>query len=230
MKDEPAVPSHIALAMHASRSRARRKGISLQQVFREDLDRIKEIIEAVVERGVGVVSFLLSSQKMRQSSHFPLQVDTLEQLICGLREWDGLRDLGVKVRVMGKWYDLPTSVIDAIKGLISETQDNSTCVVNLCINYDGKEEIVDACRMIARRVETGKIDSSGIDQQAIKDQLYTSDLPPVDLLIKTGNAHRINAFLLWDISHATLVFPDKPWSRFSKADLRKAIARFQRFP
>ncbi|MGM5488559.1 MAG: undecaprenyl diphosphate synthase family protein [Nanobdellota archaeon] len=98
--------------------------------------------------------------------------------------------MGYKVNVFGKWYD--TSLVDTIKNLLKQTGGSS--VINLCINYDGQEEILDACKLIARQVKAGKLDPESILKEDIKENLYTSEVSPPDVIVQVHGA----PFLLWD--------------------------------
>ena len=83
------------------------------------------------------------------------------------------------------------------KQVIESTKDYDFFFTNFCINYSGHDEIVDACRLIARQVKAGKIDPNSISRETIKENLYSSYFIPPDLIIKNGKA-TISGLLLWD--------------------------------
>ncbi|MFO7710168.1 MAG: undecaprenyl diphosphate synthase family protein [Candidatus Woesearchaeota archaeon] len=105
-----------------------------------------------------------------------------------------------KVNVFGKWYNSP--LVEQIKEIIKKQDADK--VLNLCIEYDGQEEILDACRLIARQVKAGKIDPDTIEKQDIKSNLYTSEIPPPDIIIQSNGA----PFLLWDSEYSRIRYTD----------------------
>ncbi|MFP4424542.1 MAG: undecaprenyl diphosphate synthase family protein [Candidatus Woesearchaeota archaeon] len=110
-----------------------------------------------------------------------------------------------KVNVFGKWYNSP--LVEQIKELIKK--EDADKVLNLCIEYDGQEEILGACRLIARQVKAGKIDPETIEKQDIKATLYTSEIPPPDIIIQSKGT----PFLLWDSKDSRIRYTDNLKSR-----------------
>ncbi|MBW2995290.1 undecaprenyl diphosphate synthase family protein [Candidatus Woesearchaeota archaeon] len=125
----------------------------------------------------------------------------------------------VKLSIIGKWYDLPSSLLDAIKQLMDETRDYDSYFLNFTINYDGQQEIVDACRILCRQIEAGKIDLEKVDKNSIKDNLYSSYFVPPDKIIATGSDMKTNGFLLWDSVDSEIVFTGKDFD----SDVEKMI-------
>ena len=96
--------------------------------------------------------------------------------------------------------------------------------LNVAFNYSGRAEIVDA----ARRCVADGLTADEIDEDAIAARLYTADLPPLDLLIRTGGDQRISNFLLWQAAYAELYFCDRYWPDFGPAALDAALAEYAR--
>jgi undecaprenyl diphosphate synthase len=120
----------------------------------------------------------------------------------------------VNFNVIGRIYLLPEEVRDKIKELIDFTKDNNKNFINLCIMYDGQEEIVDAVKEI---IKTG-VKEEEINKKTIKKHLYTRNFPEVDYIIRTGmeDGARISGFLLWDASYAEFKFRADLWPDYSK--------------
>ena len=121
----------------------------------------------------------------------------------------------IKMSFFGKWYDLMPDLVDVMKKFQSDTKDYDKFFVNFCINYDGQEEIVDACKLVARLVKADKLDPDSITKQEIKDNIYSSFLPP-DLIVSFTD--KTEGLLLWDSANSKLVFPRKPFEEFTKKD------------
>jgi len=153
--------------------------------------------------------------------------DFLENLFKSLSGWDFAKENQIKITVLGKWYKLPERVVEPLKQVIEDTKDYDKMFLNLCVLYDGQEEIVEACTLIARLVKLGKIDPEGISKELIKENLYTSYLLPPDLLIRLGNSRSTGGLLLWDSSKTTIYFAKKALEEFGNDDFLKSIAYFQ---
>ena len=120
----------------------------------------------------------------------------------------------VNFNVIGRIYLLPEEVRNKIKELIDFTKDNDKNFINLCIMYDGQEEIVDAVKEI---IKNG-VKEEKINKELIKKHLYTRHFPEVDYIIRTGmeDGARISGFLLWDASYAEFKFRSDLWPDYSK--------------
>ena len=120
----------------------------------------------------------------------------------------------VNFNVIGRIYLLPEEVRNKIKELISFTKDNDKNFINLCIMYDGQEEIVDAVKEI---IKNG-VKEEEINKKTIKKHLYTRNFPEVDYIIRTGmeDGARISGFLLWDASYAEFKFRSDLWPDYSQ--------------
>jgi len=142
--------------------------------------------------------------------------DELSAFFEDLRSWHVLHANQIKVAVLGRWYDLPGRVVERIKDLISATKDYDHYFLNVCVNYDGREEIADACKLIAHQVRLGKLDPETITPLVVKENIYTSAFLPVDLLIAPKNSTQ--GFLLWDSAHAKIyITPETTRDEFLKA-------------
>jgi len=120
----------------------------------------------------------------------------------------------VNFNVIGRIHLLPEDVRIKINELIEFTKDNDKNFINLCIMYDGQEEIVDAVKEIIRN----GVKEEDVDRDIIKNYLYTRDFPEVDYIIRTGmeDGARISGFLLWDASYAEFKFRTDLWPDYNK--------------
>jgi undecaprenyl diphosphate synthase len=121
----------------------------------------------------------------------------------------------VKLSIVGKWYDLSGPLLDTIKGMIDETKEYDKYFLNFAINYNGQEEIVDACKIMCRQVQAGKLDLNKINRNSIKDNLYSSYFMPPELIIITGKEQKTKSFLLWDSGDSKIMFTGEDFADFS---------------
>ena len=133
-----------------------------------------------------------------------------------------LKKNNIKVVFSGRKSPLRGDVLEAMDYLRDETKDNTGGILNICLNYGGQSEIVDATKDIVRDIEEGKISKEEITPDLFKKYLY-QDLPPVDLMIRTGGDVRVSNFLLWQIAYAEMYFPDCFWPDFDAKEFDKAL-------
>jgi undecaprenyl diphosphate synthase len=219
---------HIAITMDGIFKWAQSNEKSLVDAHRQANIAVKNTILAQVKYKVPIITFYALPAHIHTLEHFSIKVDALVSLFNDIKDFDVIHKNRMKVSVFGKWYGLPSRIVEPIKSVIDSTREYDNFFVNFCINYDGQEEIVDACKIIAMKVKTEKIDASSITKADIKDNLYTSDFLPPDLIIKNGIKQKLHGFLLWDADNAVIHFTGKLWPDFENHDLKEAIHLFEK--
>ncbi|MBT6518384.1 di-trans,poly-cis-decaprenylcistransferase [Candidatus Woesearchaeota archaeon] len=221
------MPKHIAISVSGHKDWAEENKESIENVYKYVFENVKEIIELQIKYNTPLVTLYLLTNKVSKSEYFSEIIDKLVEFFDLLVHNNSIHENKIKVSILGKWYNLPGRVIDSIKRVIDETKDYDHYFLNLCINYDGKEELVDSCKLIARRVVNGKLDVDSIDEDAIKENLYSSYFLPPDLIIKTGYNRKIGGFLLWDSTSALIHFTDIPWIDYDEEEFIKSLKYYQ---
>ena len=217
------LPRHIAIAMEKEPKAT--KNISLEEMYNKRNILIKKIINTQIRFKVPIVSLFLLSTNAKNSENFSFLMDDLSKFFNELIKDKKIYVEQIKVSVLGRWYDLPERVITPIREIIQSTKDYDKFFLNFCINYDGHDEIVDACRLIARQIKSEKIDPESINNQLIKENLYSSYFISPDLIIE--NKKRFSGLLLWDSKNSMISFTGKQWYDLTKTDLFNAIENFQ---
>ncbi len=175
--------------------------ISINQITNSDkfVSKVKEIVENCIEKQIPVLTL-----------RFPkTEFDMLDEIIEKISSWEKINSEKIKVSVFGKWYDLATRIIEKIKKIINETKHYDTFFLNFCIGYNGQEEIVDACKLLAIQAKAEKISPEQINKMSIKENLYTSAFMPPEKIIITGGKNKLEGFLLWDSKKAEIVFAEE---------------------
>ena len=152
-----------------------------------------------------------------------LFVDSLKQAADDERT----HKYGMRIRVIGQTDLLPESVREAIRYAEEKTKDNNRFILNVAIAYGGREEIVKAIREIAREVKEGKLKIEDINEDTVREHLYTGDIPDPDLIFRTSGEERISNFLLWQSAYSELYFSDVYWPTLRKIDFLRAIRAYQ---
>ena len=218
------MPRHVAIVMDGNRRWAKLHGMSEAEGHSAGVDAIRPIVEHAADRGMEALSiYAFSRENWTRSDE---EVGTLFALLEAAirRETPDLVTQGVRVRILGRLHELPDTTRASIADALTATAGGRRMTLNVAFNYSGRSEIVDA---VQRAVADG-LAANEIDEQAISDRLYTADVPPLDLLIRTGGEQRISNFLIWQAAYAELYFTDLLWPDFEPATLDAAITEFAR--
>lgn len=187
-----------------------------------------DIIEGALEIGIPYLSaYAFSTENWKRS---PDEVRWLMGFNRDVirRRSDQLNRLGVRVVWAGRKPKLWASVIKELQAAQELTKDNTKLVMQFCVNYGGRMELVDAVRSIAERAAEGKISPKAISEKTISQSLYCPNVPDVDLFVRTSGEMRTSNFLLWQSAYAEFVFLDKLWPDCDRRDLWSAIETFAR--
>ena len=133
-----------------------------------------------------------------------------------------LHKRSTRIRHLGRLYELPQSLQQAMSRTVELTKDNTGMVLALAFNYGGRAEIVDT----TRRIITEGISPEKIDEKLFNSYLYTTGLPDVDLLIRTGGELRTNNFLIWQAAYSEYYFTEVLWPDLDKEELKKALIAY----
>jgi undecaprenyl diphosphate synthase len=217
-------PRHVAIIADGNRRWARDRGLPLLAGHVQGIEAIRPIVRRARDAGVETLSvYTFSTENWTRPDE---EVSGLFGLIDGaVRQYtDELVEEGVRVRVIGRLHEAPADVQRSIRAAEDRTRNGTRLTLNICFNYSGRAEIVDA----ARALVAAGADPRAIDEAHFAEHLYTAGQPDVDLLIRTGGDHRTSNFLLWQAAYAELVFYDKYWPDFSDDDFDAAVAEFAR--
>jgi len=143
------------------------------------------------------------------------------------QETNNLQKNNIKLLVSGQVERLPAKVRVELSKTIDATRENSKLILNLALSYGGREEIVRACREIAKQISNKSKKLKDIDEQFFNNYLYTAGLPDPDLLIRTSGEFRISNFLLWQIAYSEIYVTPVLWPDFNRRDLLLALIDYQ---
>ena len=217
-------PRHVAIIADGNRRWARERGLPVLAGHVQGIEAIRPIVRRARDQGVETLSvYTFSTENWARPSD---EVTGLFGLIDGaVRQYtDELIEEGVRVHVIGRLHEAPADVQRSIRNAEDRTRGGTRLALNICFNYSGRAEIVDA----ARALLAAGADPNRIDEAHFGDHLYTAGQPDVDLLIRTGGDQRTSNFLLWQAAYAELIFSDKFWPDFDESDFDAALAEFVR--
>ena len=223
------LPRHIALTMNGIGAWANKNKQSLEDANNRSFLILKSTIKTQIRLGIPILTFYLLPESInRDSESYEQTLNSIINFFTELSPSELINKNKVKISVLGKWYDLPSRIVDVIKKTIEETKDYDSFFLNFCVNYDGQQEIIDACKLIAMNIKAGKIDPEMINKEMIKENLYSSYFLPPDLIIKNGLKKITSSLLLWDSPRTKIYFTNKYWPDFDKTEFMDAIKEFQK--
>jgi undecaprenyl diphosphate synthase len=221
------VPAHVAIITDGTGRWAGERGLHRHLGHREGMKSVRETISGAVEAGIEILTmFAFSTENWNRPAQ---EVSALMRLLqyYARRESEELRKQGVEVHVLGELDRVDATTRGAIDAIVADTRGGAALRLNLMLSYGGREELVRATRLLAERVRSGDLDPDDIDESTVEDALFTRDVPPPDLLIRTSGEYRISNFMLWQLAYTELHITPVYWPDFGRADLFEAILDYQ---
>jgi len=227
----PHVPGHVAIIMDGNGRWARSRGLPRLEGHRRGAARARQVVEWAADAGVRCISlFAFSTENWARP---PREVRGLMSLLTTMlpREVPAMNENGVRLRVLGDVAALPARARRALDDAMEATKRNARIDLVLCLNYGGRQEILEGVRAVCRRVLASDDPEAALkelDAEGFREALWCARLPSVDLLIRTGGERRISNFYLWDAAYAELYFSDRFWPDFSREDFQAALDDYAR--
>ena len=216
---------HIAFSLNGIDKWAKNHNQELLDAWNESFLAVRELISFQVKNDIPIFTFNVLPMELKERDNFSLIVDSLVEFFNHLLLSEIIKKNQIKISDLGKWYDLPGRLVESIKKITVETKDYDKFFVNLCINYDGQEELIDSFRIIARKIKSSILDPDSITKEEIKDNIYSSYFVPPDVLVITGKRKFFGGFLLWDSVKSRVYFSDKLWPDIKSDDLKEIIQK-----
>ncbi len=225
--DKNNLPKHVAIIMDGNGRWAKSRGEERTFGHKNAISAVRNAISACNKVGVEYLTlYTFSTENWNRPND---EVETLMSLLSEtlLKEAAELFSKGVRLHVIGEVEKLPTLVREQLLNVVDLTKNNTKSNLVLALSYGSQREILNAVKEIAQEVKEGKISAEDINEKLFENHLYTKDLPPVDLLIRTSGEVRISNFLLWQIAYAELQFLDIFWPDFQEEHLYQCIINYQ---
>ena len=213
------VPHHIAIVMDGNGRWASKRFLPRVAGHKQGVDSLRRCVSACALRGVSVLTvFAFSSENWNRPAE---EVAGLMELfaLALAREVPKLKTDGVRLHFVGDRSNLSTRVVAGIEKSELETTANSRLILNVCFNYGGRWDIVQAAAKLAAK-------GLPVTEPELNKTMALAHVPDPDLFIRTGGELRISNFLLWQSAYAEFYFSDKLWPEFDEAELDLAIASY----
>lgn len=215
------IPRHVGIIVDGNGRWAKERGLPRSCGHDAGFENLKDLGLYIFEQGIEVLSvYLFSTENFKRDKQ---EVDHLMNLFVRMfqKEKNYFIKNNIKVVVSGRDEPLPVNVIKARDEVVELTKNNTGGILNICLNYGGRAEIVDA----TKKMIADGIDVSDITEEAFSKYLY-NDLIDVDLLIRTSGELRLSNFLLWEVSYAEFYFPKTYFPDFKRKNFDEAIIEY----
>jgi|UniRef100_A0A7V3VUB2 undecaprenyl diphosphate synthase len=220
---------HIAIIMDGNGRWARKRGLPRVIGHREGVESVRAIVKTAREIGLKYLTLYTFSTEnwKRPADEVQTLMNMLEEML--VKETPELHKNRVRINAIGRLDGLYPNARRALDEALRLTRENDQLVLTLCLNYGGQGEIVDAVKKILLEDRKNPINLDELNEEKFFQYLYDPELPPPDLLIRTGaeKRERISNFLLYQIAYTEIYFTKTLWPDFRKKEFLKAIEDFK---
>ncbi len=219
------IPVHVGVIMDGNGRWAKKRGLPRKVGHRQGAQNFRAITRHAKEVGVKYITFYaFSTENWKRPKD---EVDALMNLFEKyLDELDDFLKEHVRIRFIGDRTKLSESLQKKMLDSEQKSKDFDIMTLLLAINYGGRDEICHSCRTLARQVKEGKLEPDDITMDMIEQNLYTQDVPPVDLVIRPSGEQRLSNFMIWQCAYAEFYYSDILWPDFNNDEFDKAILAY----
>ena len=225
--NKAALPQHVAIIMDGNGRWAIQRRMPRLQGHRSAVKAVRACVEASAELGLKTLTLYAFSTENWQRPR--KEVSALMNLFFEFleKELHTMLDNNVRFQLIGNRDGLPDFLQNRLSHALDSTAANTGLLLNLALNYGGRDEMVRAVRRIAESVKKGDLLPENIDESLVSANTYTAGQPDPDLIIRTSGELRLSNFLIWQAVYAEFYFTEVLWPDFTKEDLYKALLEFQ---
>lgn len=219
------IPKHVGIIMDGNGRWAKMRGKKRSFGHLEGSKTLENIALYAIECGIQVLSvYAFSTDNFKRSKE---EVDYLMNLFITMfnKKMKKIKDNDIKVIFSGRREPLREDVLASMDKIVEETKNNKRGILNICLNYGGQEEIVDATKKIVELVNKGELNINDIDKNSFYRYLY-NNLPPLDLLIRTSGEYRLSNFMPYQSTYSEFYFTNTLFPDFNNQEFDKAIESY----
>ena len=221
------IPNHVAIICDGNGRWAKERGLARTAGHKAGSEDILKTIPEIFEMGVNTISiFVFSRENFKRSKE---EVSYLMDLFVSMfnKKLKRFKETDIKVVFSGTKEPLEQRVLDAMQRIMDETKDHKAHILNVCLNYSGDYEIVEATKKFAQDYKDGKVNLDDLTTDSFYNYLY-QPLAPIDLLIRTSGEYRLSNFMLYQLSYAEICFPKTYFPDFTKEEFIKCLEEFNK--
>ncbi len=225
--DKRKVPEHVAIIMDGNGRWASKKSLPRTYGHKRGVDVLKEILKASKKLGCKILTvYAFSTENWTRPTK---EVDFLINLFSEVlsNEIEEIHEELTKIKFIGDLTPFPESLKKIISNSESLTKNNNKFLLNVCVNYGGRQEIVKVAKELAFKCFSGEIKPSEVNEELFNSELITQGIKDPELLIRTSGEKRISNFLLWQLAYSEIYISDVLWPDFNEHEFLKAIIDYQ---
>jgi len=222
------LPKHVAIIMDGNGRWAALRGQPRIAGHRAGVEAVRAAVDTGARLGLGALTlYAFSTENWKRPRY---EVEALMRMLRKyLRiELEEIDRQNIRFQTIGRTAALAPRVQDEIARASEKTAQNTGMVLSVALNYGGRAEIVDACKSAVKKLSDRGESIDALDESAIEQELYTRNLPDLDLLVRTSGELRISNFLLWQSAYAEIYVTETLWPDFRRAQLLEAVVDYQR--
>ena len=226
--DPETLPFHVAIIMDGNGRWAKKRLMNRVKGHEQGTQTVRSIVTAAREIGIGMITlYAFSTENWARPK---LEVKALMMLLKKfiISEREEFSKNQIRVNIIGQKHRLPLDVQKEVDITLALTKNNDKMVLNLALSYGSREEIANAVKQIAQKIESKELDSKDITQDLISDHLYTKTMPDPDLIIRTSGEYRLSNFMLWQAAYSEIYICDTLWPDFSKDEFIEILKNYQK--
>lgn len=225
------LPKHLGIIMDGNGRWAKERDLPRFKGHIEGAKNFRVIGEYAADLGIKCITFYAFSTENWKRP--PEEVSAIMNLFREyLQEADARKAeneaKGIQMNFIGDRSNIPFDVLALMKKIEKGTRDKNKIMLNIAINYGGRQEIIQSVQKIAEQVKKGNIKPKDIDEEMISSGLYTAGLPEPDLIIRPSGEYRLSNFLVWQSVYSEFWYSNVLWPDFSKGDLNSALRDFEK--
>ena len=220
------LPNHVAIILDGNGRWAKSKGMPRSYGHIVGCDNLEKMCNEICAMGIKYLTvFTFSTENWKRSQ------DEVKVLMNLSRKYlkrcmKSARKNNMRVRVIGDHNGLDPDIQELIEELEEMSKDFDSMYFQIALNYGARDEILRAAEKMAADAREGKLPDRKLTEKEFEQYLDTADIPDPDLLIRTSGEQRISNFLLWQLAYTELYFTDVAWPAFDRAELDKAIEKY----
>lgn len=220
------LPKHIGIIMDGNGRWAKKRGLPREMGHQKGSEVFMDIARYCKKIGISVLTvYTFSTENWKRPQH---EVDAIMNMLRKyLSNIEKYRKDHIRLQIIGDKGGLSEDLQKAIQHAEEESRSFDSLLVNMAINYGGREEILHAARTLARRCMLGELNPEEITEETFASSLYTSDMPDPDLIIRPSGEERLSNFLLWQSAYSELIFMDILWPDFTPEHLNTALWEYK---
>jgi len=207
-------PLHIAIDGHDITGWAEKNNKEEKDAIAKNIEQIKKFIKYQTKNGLPILTLSVSAETDDE-------IKALMIMFQDLLVNKELEEKKVRIFIIGNWFDLDDSLTDCFKKIMNQTKDYDNLFLNICVKYDGQEEVLGVIKLLAKKAQLGKLNLEELNKNMVKENLYTSYFTPPEIILEPSKTY--SGLLLWDSKDSKIYQTRKCWLDLETSDIDAAI-------